>query len=127
MSQEHRCPCTDKCHLQRALDSIGGKWKLPVLCSLTVNGSSRYNDLLRRVKGISNTMLSKTLKELEESGLITRTEYLEIPVRVEYDITEKTKGLKPILKELIHWEATADNDPRQQQHKPIRCAKEVHQ
>ena len=80
MSQKHLCPCTARCNLQRAMDSIGGKWKLPILCSLTANGTSRYNDLLRNVHGISNTMLSKTLKELEESGLVRRAEYLEVPV-----------------------------------------------
>ena len=109
MSQEHRCPCTDKCHLQRALDSIGGKWKLPVLCSLTVNGSSRYNDLLRRVKGISNTMLSKTLREMEDDGLVIRSEYLEVPVRVEYGLTEKARQLQPILTDLIQWAHASRN------------------
>ena len=104
MSQKHDCPCSDSCFLQRAMDSIGGKWKLPILCSLTANGPSRYNDLLRNVHGISNTMLSKTLKELEESGLVRRAEYLEVPVRVEYEITERARNLQPILLQLIRWE-----------------------
>ena len=89
--------------LQSALESIGGKWKLPVLCSLTANGASRYNELLRNVKGISNTMLSQTLKELERDRLIVRREYLEVPVRVEYELSEKSKKLQPILLELIGW------------------------
>ena len=89
--------------LQSALESIGGKWKLPVLCSLTANGASRYNELLRNVKGISNTMLSQTLKELERDRLIVRREYLEVPVRVEYELSEKSKKLQPILLELIQW------------------------
>ncbi|MCR4606901.1 MAG: helix-turn-helix transcriptional regulator [Oscillospiraceae bacterium] len=104
MSDKHLCPCTESCYLQQAMDSIGGKWKLPILCSLTANGASRYNDLLRNVNGISNTMLSKTLKELEESGLVRRAEYLEVPVRVEYEITERAKSLQPILLQLIQWE-----------------------
>lgn len=104
MSQKHDCPCSDSCFLQRAMDSIGGKWKLPILCSLTANGPSRYNDLLRNVHGISNTMLSKTLKELEESGLVRRAEYLEVPIRVEYEITERARNLQPILVQLIQWE-----------------------
>ena len=104
MSQKHDCPCSDSCFLQRAMDSIGGKWKLPILCSLTANGPSRYNDLLRNVRGISNTMLSKTLKELEESRLVRRAEYLEVPVRVEYEITERARNLQPILLQLIQWE-----------------------
>lgn len=100
----YACPCTDSCFLQSALESIGGKWKLPVLCSLTQNGSCRYNDILRSVRGISNTMLSKTLKELEDSGLVSRNEYLEVPVRVEYSLTDKATDLQPILLDIINWE-----------------------
>ena len=70
MSQAHNCPCSPECVLQRALNAIGGKWKLPILCSLLSNGASRYNDILRNVHGISNTMLSKTLRELEADGLV---------------------------------------------------------
>ena len=103
MSQRHDCPCAEQCVLQAAMDSIGGKWKLPVLCSLTANGTSRYNELLHNVQGISNTMLSQTLKELERDGLVRRSEYLEVPVRVEYDLSEKSQKLQPILLELIQW------------------------
>ena len=70
MSQARNCPCSPECVLQGALNTIGGKWKLPVLCSLLANGASRYNELLRNTRGISNTMLSKTLKELEDDGLV---------------------------------------------------------
>lgn len=103
MSQQHNCPCAPGCGLQTALKSIGGKWKLPVLCSLTANGASRYNELLRNVRGISNTMLSQTLKELERDRLVLRREYLEVPVRVEYELSEQAKKLQPILLELIRW------------------------
>ena len=105
MSQAHNCPCAEVCALQGALNTIGGKWKLPILCSLTANGDSRYNELLHNVKGISNTMLSQTLRELESDGLIAREEHLEVPVRVEYDLTEKSRRLQPILLELIKWSA----------------------
>ena len=104
MSQRHDCPCTQQCVLQAAMESIGGKWKLPVLCSLTANGTSRYNELLHNVKGISNTMLSQTLKELERDRLVWRREYLEVPIRVEYELSEKSKKLQPILLELIQWQ-----------------------
>lgn len=103
MSQHHNCPCAAQCALQGALESIGGKWKLPVLCSLSANGASRYNELLHNVQGISNTMLSQTLKELERDSLITRKEYLEVPVRVEYEVSEKTQKLQHILVDLIRW------------------------
>ncbi|MBR1709507.1 MAG: helix-turn-helix transcriptional regulator [Clostridia bacterium] len=111
MSELHNCPCTPECVLKSALDSIGGKWKLPILCSLTANGTSRYNELLHNVKGISNTMLSQTLKELEQDHLICRQEFLEVPIRVEYTLSEQAKKLKPILLELIQWklESTREN------------------
>ena len=108
MSQRHDCPCAEQCVLQAAMDSIGGKWKLPVLCSLTANGTSRYNELLHNVQGISNTMLSQTLKELERDGLVLRNEYLEVPVRVEYELSEKSKKLQPILIQLIQWKQGKD-------------------
>lgn len=103
MSQTHHCPCAVTCALQSAMSSIGGKWKLPILCSLSENGSSRYNELLKNIQGISNTMLSKTLKEMEEDGLVLRSEYLEVPIRVEYGLTEKARNLQPILVQLIQW------------------------
>ena len=105
----HPCPCSEVCVLQKAVDDIGGKWKLPILCSLTANGPSRYNDLLRSVRGISNTMLSRSLRELEEARLVRRTEYQEVPVRVEYELTEQARRLQPVLAQLIQWELSVLN------------------
>ena len=105
MSQNAICPCSERCPLQRAMDMIGGKWKLAILCSLGVDGKVRYNDLKRKISGISNTMLAKSLRELEECGLVSRTEYMEVPIRVEYEITEKAKELGPILVQLAQWGA----------------------
>ena len=105
MSHVHNCPCTEACPLQRAMEMIGGKWKLAILCSLSVDGTVRYNELLRKVKGISNTMLARSLQELEGDGLVHRSEYLEVPIRVEYETTDKAKELAPILVQLAQWAA----------------------
>lgn len=105
MSHRHHCPCTDVCPLQRAMEMIGGKWKLAILCSLGVDGPVRYNDLKRKISGISNTMLAKSLQELENDGLVKRSEFLEVPIRVEYEATYKTKKLGPILVQLAQWAA----------------------
>jgi len=99
------CPCSEQCPLQHTMDMIGGKWKLAILCSLGVNGTVRYNDLKRSINGISNTMLAKSLRELEDHGLVSRTEFMEVPIRVEYEITEKAKELGPILVQLAQWGA----------------------
>ena len=103
MEKTNICPCAEECAVQNALASIGGKWKLPIICSLAADGPSRYNELLKRVHGISNTMLSQTLKEMETDHLVKRAEYLEVPVRVEYELTERATRLKPILEQLIAW------------------------
>ncbi len=105
MSLKYNCPCTEQCPLQHAMDMIGGKWKLAILCSLSVDGKVRYNDIKRKIAGISNTMLAKSLRELEEYGLVKRSEYMEVPIRVEYEVTDKTKELFPILMQLAQWGA----------------------
>ncbi|HML45863.1 MAG TPA: helix-turn-helix domain-containing protein [Clostridia bacterium] len=101
------CPCGTSCPLMSALERIGGKWKIPILCALHQDGPLRYNELKRKITGITNTMLAGTLKELEASGLIHRTQYMEMPVRVEYTATEKCADLIPILDQLADWSAKA--------------------
>ena len=103
MANEHICPCSETCPLQRAMNSIGGRWKMSILCSLSNDGPTRYNDIKRKTRGISNTMLAKSLKELENDGLIKRTGYTEAPIRVEYEITDNVRSLIPILTELAVW------------------------
>ncbi|MCM1125686.1 MAG: helix-turn-helix transcriptional regulator [Lachnospiraceae bacterium] len=103
MTVNAACPCTEKCPLQKVSDALGGKWKFSILCSLNASGATRYNDLKRKIKGISNTMLAKSLKELEDNGLIKRTEYMEVPIRVEYETTDLTQDLLPILSKLAKW------------------------
>ena len=97
------CPCDEACPIGRALAVIGGRWKVRLLCTLYVDGTQRYNDLLRKTRGITNAMLASSLKELEADGLITRRQYAQIPPRVEYSLTEQGKALWPILHRLAHW------------------------
>ena len=94
------------CGLQKVLNIVGGKWKIMILCVIDNNEVVRYGDLRRTVYGITNTMLAQSLKELENDGLICRTQYNEMPVRVEYSLTEKTKSMIPILLELKKWGET---------------------
>lgn len=106
MNEPISCPCTETCPLQKAMNLLSGKWKMSLICSLSVGGPTRYNDLKRHMNGVSNTMLVKSLRELEDAGLIVRKEYLEVPVRVEYEITELTNNLLPILSSLAKWGTT---------------------
>ncbi len=109
MANEHVCPCTVGCPLQKAMSAIGGRWKMSILCSLSNDGATRYNDIKRKMGSISNTMLAKSLKELEDDGLVKRTEYMEVPIRVEYEITDYARSLIPILTELAVWGISLNN------------------
>jgi DNA-binding HxlR family transcriptional regulator len=96
----------EACPLENAMRLLGGKWKAPILCALRQNGPTRYNELKRNIRGITNTMLAGSLKELEEAGLIQRRQFMEMPVRVEYSITDQCVALAPILAQLAQWGAT---------------------
>ena len=97
------CPCDEVCPVGEALAKVGGKWKMRIICSLYVDGTLRYNDLVRKTQGITNAMLSSSLKDLETDGIITRKQYETIPPKVEYSLTERGKELWPILHRLVHW------------------------
>ncbi len=91
------------CGLKKVLNIVGGKWKIMILCVIDNNEVARYGDLRRSVFGITNTMLAQSLKELENDGMILRTQYDEMPVRVEYTLTDKAKSMIPILLQLKKW------------------------
>ena len=93
------------CGLKKVLDIIGGKWKVLILCLMHEQPVMRYGEIRRSVVGITNTMLAQSLKEMEEDGLVERHQYDEMPVRVEYSLTEKARSLVPILMELKDWGA----------------------
>ena len=95
------CPCMETCPLHHAMQLIGGKWKVQILCAVCNAGAIRYNALRGKLDGVSNTVLSSALKELD--GLVERQEYLEVPVRVEYRPTERCRSLLPILEALSDW------------------------
>ena len=92
-----------KCPIMYAIDIIGQKWKLPILWSLAECETLRYNELKRKVSGVTDTMLIKCLKELEDSKLLTRIQYNTIPPKVEYSLTERGEALLPTLNELSVW------------------------
>lgn len=102
MSHYH-CPCMERCPLHYAMGIIGGKWKVQILCAVNNAGAIRYNALRARLDGVSNTVLSGALKELEAEGLLSRQVFPEIPVRVEYRPTDSCRTLIPILEQLSDW------------------------
>lgn len=93
----------DNCPLTFALNLIGGKWRLPIIWALSKNGTMRYNELKRNIEGITNMMLTQTLKDLEQHGIISRRQFMEVPPRVEYSLTDDGESLIPALKALAGW------------------------
>lgn len=96
------------------MDVIGAKWKLPILWYLHEKENTRYNELKRRIPGITNIMLTKSLRELEADGLVIRCEYVSAPPKVvEYSLAPPGKELIPALNELYAWgEKILQNDMR---------------
>ena len=95
----------NSCPVSYALKLIGGKWQLPIIWALSKNRTLRYNELKRNVAGITNMMLTHSLKDLETNGLINRVQYMEIPPRVEYSLTDAAMSLLPALDALARWGA----------------------
>ncbi len=104
------CPCSTPCPMAYAMRILGGKWKIPILCALKLGGTARYSTLMKRIGGITNTMLASSLKELEQAGLVQRREYLEVPVRVEYSLTDKCQLLFPAFEAIASWSRTMMED-----------------
>ena len=92
-----------ECPVKYTLGVIGGKWKLRILSQLLKGDILRFNELKKKISGITNTMLSNSLNELEKDQLIIRNQYNEMPLRVEYELTNKGKSLLPLLYELSSW------------------------
>lgn len=93
----------ESCFVRYALNVIGGKWKLVIIWTISQNKVIRFNDLQRKIDGISSLMLSKNLKELEDDCLIIRHQYNEIPPRVEYKLSELSQKLIVVLQALGEW------------------------
>lgn len=87
------------------LNRIGDKWTVMVVGILAHHGTLRFNELKRMINGVSQRMLTLTLRNLERDGLVTRTIYPEIPPRVEYGLTELGRSLKGPINSLWDWSA----------------------
>lgn len=88
--------------LRDVLARIGDKWSVIVICRLD-GQPRRFNELRRLAEGITQRMLSGTLRHLERDGLVTRTVYATVPPQVEYALTERGRALHTILYQLVDW------------------------
>ncbi|MCX7986516.1 MAG: helix-turn-helix transcriptional regulator [Bacteroidales bacterium] len=97
MSEENFCPIKD------VLGRIGDKWTIYVITKLGTKEVMRFNELKSQIHGISQKMLTQTLRNLEQDGLIERRYFAEIPPRVEYQLTAVGKSLLVQLNNLSDW------------------------
>jgi DNA-binding HxlR family transcriptional regulator len=93
----------EKCDVVGLWEILGKRWSLHILKNLSTNRTVRFNELKRLIPEISSTVLSQRLLELEREGIISKKIYSEIPVRVEYSLTLRTKELEAILQQLSVW------------------------
>ncbi|WP_298117511.1 helix-turn-helix domain-containing protein [Flavobacterium sp.] len=94
---ENSCPVTATMHV------IGGKWKPILINAIYQTTPARFGELKRSVVGITQSMLTSQLRELEDDGIIARKIYAEIPPKVEYTLTEFGMTLSPILQSMGEW------------------------
>ncbi len=93
------------CEFMKAFQAITGKWRMVVIYNLSKQSSFRFGELRKAIPGITNTMLTTTLRELEEYGIVARKQFNEIPPHVEYSLTDKGRDLFPVFFEMIKWSA----------------------
>jgi DNA-binding HxlR family transcriptional regulator len=98
--------------IREVLDRVGDKWTLLVIATLR-NGKRRYSDLQQTVPGISQRMLTLTLRQLVQDGLATRTSYPEVPPRVEYALTPLGASLLDVVGSLLDWASAHHEEIRE--------------
>ncbi|OIU70449.1 winged helix-turn-helix transcriptional regulator [Rossellomorea aquimaris] len=89
--------------VEAALEVIGGKWKVVILCHLIDNGTLRTSQLKRMMPNITQKMLTQQLRELEADGVVNRIIYNQVPPKVEYELTDYGTSLAPALQMLCSW------------------------
>lgn len=92
----------DYCSTEVALEIIGGKWKLVILHNL-FDGTKRFGELRRAMPHVTQRMLTRQLRELEEDGLVHRKVYAQVPPKVEYSLTETGESLETIVSQIDEW------------------------
>lgn len=100
--RHERYDCNFGCPVEAALEALGGKWKGLILFHLQAD-KRRFNELRRLIPGITQRMLTRQLRELEQDRIVRRTVYPEVPPRVEYELTNFGKTLIPVLQALSAW------------------------
>lgn len=108
-SPRHTDDTDPACELRNILDRIADKWSLLVICVLA-DGVRRFSELRREIDGISQRMLTLTLRQLEREGLVTRTVFPVVPPRVDYELTALGSTLLDTIQTLVAWASAHGNE-----------------
>ncbi len=92
-----------ECPILYSMGIISSKWKIPIIWYLMLHDGQHYNELKRSAGGITNTMLTKSLRELEADGLVRRIDHGTVPPSVTYHLTEHGRALIDTMSELFEW------------------------
>ncbi len=95
--------CIESCPVRNVVSRVTGKWAMLILCVLAENPATRFNMIGKALPDISPKVLSETLRNLENSGLIDRHIYAEVPPKVEYSLTPVGQSLMPHINALAAW------------------------
>lgn len=93
----------EDCPVRRTLELLSGKWRTHIIYELCRHSSMRFGELKKAYPHITNTMLTNTLRDLENMGIVHREQWNEIPPHVEYSLTQKGRELLPVFYELAKW------------------------
>ena len=102
MSEQKPMKELPACPVETTLTLIGDKWKVLILRDL-LDGTKRFGELKKSVGGVSQKVLTAQLRDMEDSGLVSRKVYAEVPPRVEYSLTDLGRSLQPILDAMRNW------------------------
>lgn len=102
-ARHSRLDCNPGCSVEATVSLIDGKWKCVILWHLQEEGTVRFNELRRRLPGITQRMLTNQLRELEADGLLERVVYAQVPPKVEYSLSKRGHSLAPVLAVLKDW------------------------
>ena len=100
LTEAGNCPVTS------LIIMLQGKWKFQIIYEMCIKSPIRFGELRKNIDGITNTMLTSSLRELEKDGLVSRIQFNEIPPHVEYSLTDKGTALLPVFYAMTKWRLT---------------------
>lgn len=92
-----------RCPLEYGVETFAGKWKPKIICTLNYRSPMRYSEIKADLANMTDTALASALRELVSDGMVVRTQYDGVPLRVEYSLSDKGRSIIPIMQEICEW------------------------